>query len=95
MAKARPADAACLNESLALLARALIFKNSKRSLLYKKIALATRNGFTATRLASEGCLTGVSEPTARRAVNRLKRMGLLSDSGSIITLTPLGEKIFG
>ncbi|OIO28280.1 hypothetical protein AUJ16_01460 [Candidatus Micrarchaeota archaeon CG1_02_60_51] len=95
MAKARPADAACLNESLALLVRALLLKNSKRYLLYRRIASATRNGVNATRLAGDGCRAGVSEPTARRAVNYLKRMGLLSDSGGIVTLTPLGEKILG
>lgn len=95
MASARPADAP--PDSLTLLARALLFSSEKKKKLYcEVVAASVSESVTATALAAlVSARLRVSEPTARRAVRKLKRFGLIrAENGFPVSLTPLGEKIF-
>lgn len=96
MASARPANAS--NDArLILLARALLFSSERKKLVYESIAEAMPLGLSATGLAAfVSRKLRVSEPTARRAVKRLKKLGLIcSRSGAHVAFTRVGAVVFG
>lgn len=98
MARARTALAPTDSEALRL-CRALLFSDDNQSLLYRSAYL--HSGFlSAYQLAlvvAQVCK--VSEPTARRAIARMRRLGLLSGGGKEerfmpVLPTPLATMVF-
>lgn len=96
MARARPANASTDSELIPL-ARALLLSSESKKTLYSAIAQASFLGLNSTSLALfVSKKLSISEPTARRAVAKLRSLGLIqSKKGFPVFLTPLGEKIFG
>ncbi len=98
MAEAQPAEASpdLGNKELASLACALLFSSARKKRVFQEIADAIPMGFNATALALFVAETQkVSEPTARRAIRKLKELGLIAaENGFPVQLTELGKSVF-
>ena len=96
MADARPAHASPELKQLGALACALLGSSERKKRVFRQVARAIPLGFHATGLALFVAETEkVSEPTARRAVRKLKELRLIEgENGFPIRMTPLGKSVF-
>ncbi len=98
MARARTALAPTGFQGIRL-CRALLFSDSSQSILYRA-AYSHSGSLSAYQLAlvvAQSCK--VSEPTARRAISRMRRLGLLEGGGREFKFmpvlpTPLARMVF-